>query len=62
MRQSFSTQPALFAPHAIFDHPSLCALDDVEALIDWQLVEHYLPCGSNKQGTGRPGYPAQTLF
>jgi hypothetical protein len=35
MRQSFATQTALFAPHEVFDHPALSALDDVEELIDW---------------------------
>ena len=62
MRQSFSTQPALFAPHALFDHPALSALDDVEALIDWTRLEALLPAGEDRQATGRPGYPAQTLF
>jgi len=61
-RQSFQTQPALFAPHDLFDHPSLSALDGVEALIDWGRIEAYLPRGAGRKQTGRPGYPAQTLF
>lgn len=62
MRQSFSTQPALFAPQELFDHPALCALDEVEALIDWARIEALLPVGEEKAQTGRPGYPALTLF
>lgn len=62
MRQSFATQPALFAPHEVFDHPALSALDDVEELIDWSRVEALLPAGEDRKATGRPGYPAQTLF
>lgn len=62
MRQSVSTQPALFAPHEVFDHPALSALDDVEDLIDWSRVEALLPGGEDRKATGRPAYPAQTLF
>ncbi len=62
MRQSFETQPALFAPHALFDHPALQALDDVEALIDWPRIEAHLPRGAQAAQTGRPGYPSLTLF
>ena len=62
MRDSFTTQPALFAPQELFSHPALCALDGVEALIDWSRIEPHLPCGETKRETGRPGYPAQTLF
>ena len=62
MRQSFSTQPALFAPQELFDHPALTALDDVEGLIDWDRIEAHLPRGEDRARTGRPGYPAQTLF
>ncbi|RXV56772.1 IS5/IS1182 family transposase, partial [Roseovarius sp. A46] len=62
MRQSFSTQPALFAPQELFDHPALCALDGVEALIDWDRLAALLPAGEVKVQTGRPGYPALTLF
>lgn len=62
MRQSFSTQPALFAPQELFDHPALGALDEVEALIDWSRIEALLPRGEDCKATGRPGYPAQTLF
>lgn len=62
MRQSFQTQPALFATHELFDHPSLTALDDVEALIDWGRINAHLPRGEARAQTGRPGYPAQTLF
>ncbi len=62
MRQSFSTQPALFAPQELFDHPALTALDHVEALIDWPQIEAFLPRGEDRRRTGRPGYPALTLF
>lgn len=62
MRQSFESQPALFAPRDLFDHPALAALDAVERLIDWSRIEALLPRGEAKRPTGRPGYPAQTLF
>jgi IS5 family transposase len=62
MRQSFQTQPALFVPPDIFEHPALKALDDVEALLDWGRLEALLPSGEEKRQTGRPGYPALTLF
>lgn len=62
MRQNFCTQPALFAPSELFDHPALTALDDVEAVLDWHRIEALLPRGKDKRATGRPGYPALTLF
>ena len=62
MRQSFTTQPALFASHELFEHPALGALDAVEEVIDWSRIEALLPRGEERRQTGRPGYPAQTLF
>lgn len=62
MRQSFPTQPALFAPHELFDHSALAALDGVEALGDWSRIEVFLPRSERRKQTGRPGYPAQTLL
>lgn len=62
MRQNFQTQAALFATHEVFDHPSLRALDHVEAVIDWSRLALLLPQGEEKRQTGRPGYPALTLF
>ena len=61
MRQSFTTQPALFAGPELLDHPALKALDAVEALFDWPALEA-LMVADGKKPTGRPGYPAQTLF
>ena len=60
MRRSFTSQPALFATHELLDHPALRALDDIEAVIDWDAVALLLPQG--KVDTGRLGYPALTLF
>lgn len=60
MRRSFSSQPALFATHELLDHPALAALDDIEAVIDWDGLTPLLPQG--KGYTGRLGYPALTLF
>lgn len=62
MRQSFSTQPALFASHDLMDHPALKALDGIESLLDWSRLEALLPQGDEGKATGRPGYPALTLF
>ncbi|KMW57269.1 hypothetical protein AIOL_002230 [Candidatus Rhodobacter oscarellae] len=45
MRQSFTTQPALFAPQELFDHPAMSALDGVEELLDWSRIEALLPRG-----------------
>jgi transposase, IS5 family len=61
MRRSFATQPALFAGPALFDHPALKALDPLEELFDWPALEALLSDPGGK-ATGRPGYPAQTLF
>ena len=60
MRRSFSSQPALFAPHDLLEHPALGALDEIEVLIDWDALVPLLPPGKGK--TGRLGYPALTLF
>ena len=60
MRRSFSSQPALFATHELLDHPALSALDDIEAVIDWDALTPLLPPG--KGDTGRLGYPALTMF
>ena len=61
MRQSFSTQPALFASQALMDRPALKALDGIERLLDWSRPEALLPQGEDGRATGRPGYPALTL-
>jgi transposase, IS5 family len=61
MRKSFATQPALFVGPALFDHPALKALDPLEALFDWPALEALLT-DPGVRATGRPGYPAQTLF
>ena len=60
MRMSFTTQPALFATHALLDHPAVSALDGIEKLINWPALERLLPEGKGE--TGRPGYAAMTLF
>jgi len=62
MRQSFSTQPALFVSQELLDHPALKALDGIEGLLDWSRLEALLPQGEDARRTGRPGYPALTLF
>jgi transposase, IS5 family len=62
MRQSFSTQPALFASPELMDHPALKALDGIEGLLAWSRLEALLPQGEDGNATGRPGYPALTLF
>jgi transposase, IS5 family len=48
MRKSFQTQPALFAPSELSDHPAMKALDGLEALVDWGEVEALLPRGEGK--------------
>lgn len=60
MRKSFATQPALFATHDLLDHPALSALDGIESLIDWSVLEALLPKGKGE--TGRLGYASLTLF
>lgn len=62
MRKSFQTQPALFVPAELLDHPAMRALDGLEGLVDWGAVEALLPRGERKAATGRPGYPALMLF
>ena len=62
MRKSFQTQPALFAPADLLEHPAMKALDGLESLVDWGEVEGLLPRGEGKLATGRPGYPALMLF
>lgn len=62
MRQSFSTQPTLFSGHELMSHPALQGLDDVEAVINWPRLASLLGDDGAKQQTGRPGYPALTLF
>lgn len=62
MRESFSTQPSLFATHDVMSHPALAALDGVEATLDWARLEALLPAGEDRARAGRPGYPALTLF
>ena len=62
MRKTFSTQPALFVSDDLFSHPALRALDGLEAVVDWSRLEALLPRGEDRKRTGRPGYPALTLF
>jgi IS5 family transposase len=62
MRKSFQTQPALFAPAELSEHPVMKSLDGLETLIDWGEIEGLLPRGEGKAATGRPGYPALMLF
>jgi len=60
MRKSFATQPAFFATHDLLEHPALNALDGIESLIDWSVLEALLPKGKGE--TGRLGYASLTLF
>ncbi len=62
LRKSFQTQPALFAPAEVLEHPAVTALDGLEALVDRGEVAALLPRGEGKASTGRPGYPALMLF
>ncbi len=61
MQKSFTTQPEMFVCAAELDHPTLHALDDAEALLEWSEIEGLLS-SIYAAGTGRPGYPLLTLF
>ena len=39
MQKPFSTQPSFFVSTTELEHPALLALDDTEALLDWQKIE-----------------------
>ena len=62
MRKTFTTQSPLLIPPEVYEHAALRALDEVERLIDWSRIEPLLPGGEGRRATGRPGYPALTLF
>ena len=59
MRKSFIPQPALFAPQDFYAHP---APDGWEGVVDGSAITTLLPQGAEGRATGRPGYPALTLF
>jgi IS5 family transposase len=61
MQKPFSSQPELFNSRCALEHPTLHALDDTEALLDWGEIEGLL-CGIYVSDTGRPSYPLLTLF
>ena len=61
MQKPFITQPELFVTTSELEHPSLHALDDIEAVLDWSKIEPILSSIYASQ-TGRPSYPLLTLF
>ena len=61
MQKPFTTQPELFVTTSDLEHPSLHALDDTEAVLDWSKIEPILSSIHASQ-TGRPSYPLSTLF
>jgi len=61
MQKPFITQPELFVTTSDLEHPSLHALDDTEAVLDWSKIEPILSSIYASQ-TGRPSYPLLTLF
>lgn len=61
MQKPFTTQPELFISSTELNHPSLHALDDTEAVLDWSKIELMLAPIYASQ-TGRPSYPLLTLF
>ena len=61
MQKLFASQPELFISSTELNHPSLHALDDTEAVVDWSKIELMLsPIYTSD--TGRPSYPLLTLF
>jgi len=42
----------------VCDHPALCALDEVEALMDWNRIVALLPAGEEKALTEPAPIPA----
>ncbi len=61
MQKSFTTQPEMFVCAAELDHPTLHALEDAQALLEWSEIEGLLS-SIQAAGTGRPSYPLLTLF
>lgn len=61
MQNSFTTQTDLFISASTLDHPILHSLDDTEALLEWDQIEHLLSSIYSSK-TGRPSYPLLTLF
>ncbi len=61
MRKPFETQPALFVCSTVLDHPSLHALDDTEAVLDWTELEALMD-EIYASETGCPSYPLLTLL
>jgi len=61
MQKPFISQPKLFVSTSDLDHPTLRALDDTEAVLDWSKIEPILSSIYGSK-TGRPSYPLLTLF
>ena len=61
MQKPFATQPELFVTMRELDHPTLHALDDTEAVLDWSKIEPILS-SIYAAKTGRPSYPLLILF
>ncbi|MBL4743531.1 MAG: transposase [Cycloclasticus sp.] len=61
MQKTFATQAELLISASIINHPTLCSLDDTEALLEWSKIESLLS-SIYASKTGRPSYPLLTLF
>jgi IS5 family transposase len=61
MQKFFITQPELFVTTSELEHPSLHALNDTEAVLDWSKIEPILSSIYASQMV-RPSYPLLTLF
>ena len=61
MQKQFISQSELFVSTSDLDHPTLHALDDTEAVLDWSKIEPILSSVYASK-TGRPSYPLLTLF
>jgi len=61
MQKSFNSQTELFLTSEDFNHKKLCTLDETEALLDWQKIEHILSSIYSSK-TGRPSYRLLSLF
>ncbi len=61
MQKPFATQPKLFVSGSDPGHPTLHALEDTEALLDWSEIERLLST-IHASTTGRLGHPLLTLL
>ena len=61
MQKPFVTQADLFVSSSDLEQPTLYALDDTEAVLDWSKIEPILSLIYASK-TGRPSCPLLTLF